>query len=147
MRGRFLARVAVAWTGDPAEAEPLLAPLRAAAPVEFDTVAELDYRGVDEIYQDPQDPIPARESCALLREPTPAAVDTLLRQAGPDAGRDHPLLMVEPRHMGGAPAEPAAVEDAVCARDAAFLLESVGVLAGPEAAAAVEAATAALYTG
>ncbi|MFH0178121.1 FAD-binding oxidoreductase [Streptomyces cacaoi] len=146
MRGRFFARVAVAWTGDPAAADPLLAPLRAAAPVEFDTVADLDYRKVDEIYQDPQDPIPARECCALLRDLTPEAVDTLLAQTGPDAGEDYPLLLVELRHMGGALAEPAAVEDAVCARDAAYLLESVGVLAGPEAAAAVEAATAALYT-
>ncbi|MET9506794.1 FAD-binding oxidoreductase [Streptomyces sp. NPDC006622] len=145
LRGRFLARIAVAWTGEAAEAEGLLAPLRAAAPVEFDTVADMDYRQVDDIYQDPREPIPARECCALLRELTPEAVDTLLGQAGPEAGRDYPLLMVELRHMGGRLADPARVEDAVCARDAAYLLESVGVLAGPEAAVAVEAATAALY--
>ncbi|MEV0639525.1 FAD-binding oxidoreductase [Streptomyces sp. NPDC050619] len=144
-RGRFWARVAVAWTGDPAEGERLLAPIRAAAPVAFDTVAEMDYRKADEIYQDPQDPIPAREACALLRDLTPQAVDTLLAQAGP-AVPDFPLLLVELRHMGGKLADPARVEDAVSGRDAGYLLESVGVPTDPETAAAVEAATTSLYT-
>ncbi|MFF1452553.1 FAD-binding oxidoreductase [Streptomyces sp. NPDC058274] len=144
LRGRFWARVAVAWTGDLEEGERLLAPVRAAAPVEFDTVADMDYRNADDIYQDPRDPIPARECCALLRDLGPEAVETLLAQAGP-AVPDFPLLLVELRHMGGKLAGPASAEDAVCSRDAGYLLESVGVPAGPEAAAAVEAATTSLY--
>lgn len=54
--------------------------------------------------------------------------------------------MVEIRHMGGALARPADVEDAVCARDAEYLLEAVGVLAAPPMAEAVEQATRALNT-
>jgi hypothetical protein len=99
---------------------------------------------VDQVYAEPQEPLPARESCVLLRDLTPEAVRTFLDQVGPAAPADYPLLLVELRHMGGELARPAAVEDAVCARDAAYLLETVGVLAGPEAAAAVETATIAL---
>lgn len=144
LRGRFWARVAVAWTGAPAEGQELLAPIRQAAPVVFDTVAEMNYSDVDQIYQDPQNPLPARESCGCLKPLTDDAVDILLAQAGPDVP-DYPLLLVELRHMGGALSRPAATEDAVCARDAAYLLEAVGVLAGPDMAEAVERATTALY--
>lgn len=142
-RGRFWARVCLAWTGDAARGEELLAPLRAAAPVVIDTVEEMDYTALDRIYMDPRDPLPARESCALLRDLPPDAISAFLAQVGPEAS-DCPLLLVELRHMGGALARPAAVEDAVCARDAEYLLEAVGVLAAPPMAEAVEAATRAL---
>lgn len=144
LRGRFWSRVAVAWTGTEDEGQELLTPLRNAAPVVFDTVTEMDYTAVDMIYQDPHDPLPARESCGCLGELTPDAVTALLDEAGPSA-QDYALLLVELRHMGGALSRPATTEDAICARNAAYLLEAVGVLAGPEAAAAVETATTALY--
>ncbi|MGC0401457.1 FAD/FMN-containing dehydrogenase [Streptomyces sp. SAI-126] len=146
-RGGFWARVCLAWTGEKEAGEKLLAPLREAAPVVIDTVEEMEYAAVDRIYLDPQDPLPARESCTLLRELTPEAIGTFLDQAGPAAGAgDYPLLMVEIRHMGAALARPANVEDAICARDAAYLMEAVGVLAAPPMAEAVEHATKALNT-
>ncbi|MER6138214.1 FAD-binding oxidoreductase [Streptomyces sp. NPDC001815] len=145
LRGRFWSRVAIAWTGDPAEGERLLEPIRAAAPVVVDTVAEMDYTAVDQIYAEPQDPLPARESCTLQRELPPEAVRTLLDEAGPTA-TDCPLLVVQLRHMGGALARPPAVEDAVCARDAQYLLETVAVTPSPAAAEAVERATVAVHT-
>jgi hypothetical protein len=144
-RGGFWSRVCLAWTGDPTEGERLLTPLRNAAPVMIDTVEEMDYTAADRIYLDPQDPLPARESCALLRELTPDAIRAFLAQVGPEAP-DCPLLLVEIRHMGAALSRPAPVEDAVCARDAAYLLEAVGVLAAPPMAEAVEQATRALNT-
>lgn len=145
LRGRFWSRVTVAWTGAPAEGESLLAPIRAAAPVVFDTVTDMSYTDVDQIYQDPQNPLPARESCTLLRDLTPEAVSAFLAEAGP-AVPDHPLLLIEIRHMGAALSRPCTTEDEICARDAGYLLEAVGVLAGPEAAEAVERATASLQT-
>ncbi|MFI9819739.1 FAD-binding oxidoreductase [Streptomyces sp. NPDC052013] len=145
LRGGFWARVAVAWTGDPAEGEQLLAPLRAAAPVEVDTVEEMPLTAVDGIHMDPQDPLPARESCSLLRDLTPDAVRAFLGQVGP-AVPDCPLLFAQLRHMGGALSRPAATEDAICARDADYLLEAVAVLGAPPDAEAVERATAALHT-
>ncbi|MFI5555702.1 FAD-binding oxidoreductase [Streptomyces sp. NPDC051738] len=145
LRGGFWARVAIAWPGDPAEGEHLLAPIRAAAPVTVDTVEEMPYAALDRIHMEPQDPLPARESCALLRDLTPEAIDTFLAQAGPQAP-DCPLLLVELRHLGGALSRPAHTPDAICARDATYLLETVGVLTAPPAAEAIEQATAALHT-
>ncbi|MFE5819453.1 FAD-binding oxidoreductase [Streptomyces sp. NPDC056479] len=144
LRGGFWARVAIAWPGDPAEGERLLAPIRAAAPVAVDTVEEMPYAALDRIHMEPQDPLPAREGCALLRDLTPEAMRTFLAEAGPEVP-DHPLLMVEIRHMGGALSRPARLDDAICSRDANYILETVGVLAAPPAAAAIEQATASLY--
>ncbi|MGW1952166.1 FAD-binding oxidoreductase [Streptomyces sp. NPDC001920] len=144
LRGGFWARVAIAWPGDPAEGERLLAPIRAAAPVEVDTVEEMPYAALDRIHLEPQDPLPARESCALLRDLTPDAIRAFLDQVGPDV-TDCPLLMAELRHMGGALSRPARQDDAICARDALYILETVGVLAAPPAAAAIERATASLH--
>ncbi|MFM9369169.1 FAD-binding oxidoreductase [Streptomyces sp. Da 82-17] len=137
LRGGFWARVAVAWTGEPAEGERLLEPIRAAAPVVVDTVEEMPFAAVDRIYMEPQDPLPATEACVLLRELPTEARATLLAQVGPGVA-DCPLLMVELRHMGGALSRPAAADDAICARDAGYLLETVAVLPVPEAAAAVQ---------
>ncbi|MCX4882700.1 FAD-binding oxidoreductase [Streptomyces sp. NBC_00847] len=145
LRGGFWARVALAWTGDPQEGEHLLAPLREAAPVILDTVEVMPYAAMDRIYLDPQDPLPAREACTLLRALPPDALTTFLDRAGP-AVPDLPLLLIELRHMGGALSRPADIEDAICARDASYILETVGVLPDAEFAAAVESATTALHT-
>ncbi|MEV5437739.1 FAD-binding oxidoreductase [Streptomyces sp. NPDC052682] len=144
LRGGFWARVAVAYTGDPTEGDSLLAPIRAAAPVAVDTVEEMPYAALDRIHLEPQDPLPAREACVLLRDLSPAAVRAFLDQVGP-AVPDCPLLMAEIRHMGGALSRPARVADAICARDARYFIDTVGILAAPPAAEAVEQATRSLY--
>ncbi|NUP21624.1 MAG: FAD-binding oxidoreductase [Streptomyces sp.] len=144
LRGGFWARVAIAYTGDPAAGESLLPPIRSAAPVLIDTVEEMPYAAMDRIFMEPQDPLPARESCALLRDLPPDAIRAFLSQAGP-AAPDFPLLIAEIRHMGGALARPARMEDAICARDANYLLESIGVPTTPQEAKAIERATASLY--
>ncbi|MEV0226826.1 FAD-binding oxidoreductase [Streptomyces sp. NPDC050704] len=144
LRGGFWSRIAFAWTGDPAEGERLIAPLRTAVPVAVDTLTTMDYTAVDTIYAEPQDPLPARESCALLRDLPPDAIRAFLTQVGP-AAPDCPLLLVELRHMGGALANPPPTEDAVCARDAQYFLETVAVLTDPQTAEAIEKATTALH--
>ncbi|MFD0316563.1 FAD-binding oxidoreductase [Streptomyces flavalbus] len=146
LRGGFWSRVAVAWPGDPARGEEILAPLRASVPVEVDTVAEMPSTAVDFIHMEPQDPLPARESCALLRDLPPAAQDAFLRACGPAAPPDYPLPQVGLRHMGAALARPPAHEDALsAARAATHFLEAVGVVPTPEAATATEAALATLH--
>ncbi|MBT2419072.1 FAD-binding oxidoreductase [Streptomyces sp. ISL-22] len=144
LRGGFWARVAIAWPGDPAEGERLLAPIRSAAPVAVDTVEEMPYAALDRIHMEPQDPLPGRESCALMRDLPPDAVRAFLDEVGPEVP-DCPLLLVEIRHLGGALSRPARLEDAICARDANYFLETVGVLAAPPAAEAIERATASLH--
>ncbi|MFE6287986.1 FAD-binding oxidoreductase [Streptomyces sp. NPDC057877] len=145
LSGGFWARVAVAWPGDPAEGQELLAPLRSSAPVEVDTVAEMACTAIDFIHMEPRDPLPARESCALLRALPREAQTAFLHECGPSAPPDYPLLMVGIRHMGAALSRPPATPDAICARDARFLLEAVSVIPTPEATAAAEQATASLH--
>ena len=143
LRGRFTVQLCIAWPGDPAEGARLLAPLRAVAPTIVDLVGELPYPELDRVFQDPQHPVPAAEGCLLLPALPEGAVGTLLELAGPTA--QSPLLLVALRHLGGALSGPPAVDDAVGARDAAYLLQTVGILAGPHAAD-VPAATAAVRT-
>jgi FAD/FMN-containing dehydrogenase len=145
LRGRFTVQLCAAWPGDPAEGERLLAPMRAVAPAIVDLIGEMPYAEVDRVFQDPQHPVPAAEECLLLPGLPEGAIGTLLELAGPDATT--PLLVVALRHLGGALARPPAVEDAVGARDAAYLLQTVGILAGPHAPdvpAAMAAARAAM---
>jgi FAD/FMN-containing dehydrogenase len=132
LRGRFVVRLALAHTGDADEAERLLAPMREVGAPVLDGIGELPVTRIDEVYQDPDHPVPAEEGSLLLPDLPDATVRTLLDEAGPDA--DPPLLLVVLRHLGGALARPAAVDDAICARDARFLLQTVGVPAGPRAA-------------
>ncbi|MFJ7076331.1 FAD-binding oxidoreductase [Streptomyces sp. NPDC098781] len=145
LRGGFWARVAVAYTGDATQGESLLRPLRSAAPVTVDTVEEMPYAALDRVFMEPQDPLPAREACTLLRELAPQALRTFLTQVGPDVP-DCPLLSVEIRHLGGALSRPARVADAIPARDATYMLASIGVPAAPPQAEATERATASLHT-
>jgi FAD/FMN-containing dehydrogenase len=151
LRGRFVAQVCIAWPGDPMEGERLVAPMRAVAPPIADMVGEMPCTEIDHVYADPEHPVPAAEASLLLRDLPDDAVATVLELAGP--GADTPLLAVALRHMGAALSRPSPVEDAICARDAGFLLETVGILAGPHAAgvpgaaAAVQAAMAPWSTG
>jgi hypothetical protein len=131
LRGRFTVQLCVAWPGDAAEGERLVAPMRAVAPAIADMIGELPYTEVDQVFQDPQHPVPAAEGCLLLPGLPEGAVETLLELAGPTA--QTPLLVVGLRHLGGALAGPATVADAVGPRDAAYLLQMVGILAGPHA--------------
>jgi FAD/FMN-containing dehydrogenase len=132
LRGQFVAHLCVAFPGDASEGERVVAPMRAVAPAIIDHLADMPYTDIDQVHQDPQQPLPARESGLLLREFPAGAVTALLEQVGPRV--ESPLLLAELRHMGGALALPAAVADAICARDAGFMLETIGILAGPAAA-------------
>jgi FAD/FMN-containing dehydrogenase len=132
LRGQFVVHLRVALTGDAAEGERLVAPMRAAAPAMIDAVAEMPYTAIDSIHQDPVHPTPAYERSTMLRDLTPQVVQTLLDVAGP--GVETPVLMVELRQLGGALAREPEVPNAVGGRDAGFALFVVGVLAPPIAA-------------
>lgn len=143
MRGRFVLHLRVAFVGEPADGDRLLAPMRAAAPVLLDTVQTMPYADVDRIYQDPDHPLPAQQSCSVIERWTADLRDLLLAHLGPASGS--PLLMVELRGLGGALARTPRWPDAVDVRDADYVLISVGILDGPQAAA-VPAAAAELHT-
>ena len=72
-----------------ATGDRLIEPLRRAAPLLADTVADIPYTAFASISADPTDPAAAVERFGLLRELTEETVDAILGVAGPAAGRLH----------------------------------------------------------
>ena len=138
--GRTTVTVRFAWTGDPAEGEAVLAPIREIAPVVFGMIGVLPPAAMGVIHSDPVDPMPTAERAALLSDLPEAAVTALLQAAGPQA--DCPLILVELRQLGGAVALGSVEDGSLCNRDAAFTLLAIGIAAGPAAAATRAAAEA-----
>ncbi|MCI3927702.1 FAD-binding oxidoreductase [Streptomyces sp. AN091965] len=142
LRGKTLAKLRVAFTGDAAEGEKLLRPLRALGPAQ-DSVADMPYTDIAKIYADPAGPIRTRERAGALRALDDATLRRLLRAAGPDA--DRPPMVVEIRHLGGALARAPKHPNAVGPRDAAFNLFVADVAPDPGQDAALEAGQQRLF--
>jgi FAD binding domain/Berberine and berberine like len=118
MQGKLVVSVRVSYVGDADAGKRLTDPLRAAAPVLLDTVAEIPYTEFASITGDPTEPAAAVEHFGLLRELTSEAVDAIADVVGPDSGSR--LNIVDIRHLQGAFSRAPAVAHAVGARDAAF---------------------------
>jgi FAD/FMN-containing dehydrogenase len=117
LRGRHVAHVRVAYTGE--DGERLVAPLRAVGPALIDTLRELPFAESASIYQDPTQPHAYTGDNALLRDVTDADLDTVVELAGPGA----PVpCVVELRGLGGALGREAEVPNAVGHREAGWLL-------------------------
>ncbi|GGV53132.1 FAD-binding oxidoreductase [Streptomyces spectabilis] len=136
LRGKTLAKLRVAFTGNATEGEKLLRPLRALNPAQ-DSVAEMPYTDIAKIYADPAGPIRTRERAGALRALDDTTLRRLLRAAGPDA--DRPPMIVEIRHLGGALARAPKHPNAVGPRDAAFNLFVADVAPDPGKDTALEA--------
>jgi hypothetical protein len=132
IRGKSFAIVEVVHCGEPAEADRLLAPLRALGPV-MDTVSEIAMPALCSLHMDPEQPVPGTGDGALLTELRPETIDALLRVAGPGSGS--PLVSVEVRHLGGELARPRPEHGALASIDADYLLYAVGVTPTADAAA------------
>jgi hypothetical protein len=134
LAGRFTVAVRYAAVGDFAEAEHLLASMRAVAAPLLDGIGVLPYAAIGAVHADPPHPMPVCENHALLRELPAEAVDALLAVAERDSGS--PQVIVELRMLGGALARAPRHHSAFCHRDVAFALTTIGV---PDAAGAVVA--------
>lgn len=131
-----------AWTGDPAEGEALLAPMRAVAEPVLGGIGALPSAAIGAVHADPVDPMPAKESMQLLRELPAAAVEALLAVVGPAV--PSPLLIVELRLLGGA-LDAAPAGPSVLARPAAaFTLMTIGIGVPPVVGATIAASAAAM---
>ena len=118
MQGKLAVSLRVSYMGDADTGKRLTDPLRKAAPVLLDTVAEIPYAQFDSITNDPTDPAPAVEYFGLLRELTPEAVHAIADVVGRNS--DSRLNIVDIRHLQGAFSRPPTFPHAVGARDAAF---------------------------
>ncbi|WGX98001.1 FAD-binding oxidoreductase [Nocardioides sp. L-11A] len=138
LRGRFVVHLRVAVVADAEEGAALVEPLRKLADPIVDTVAELPVTALGAIHADPDQPMPALEAGALLRDFDPAAARAMLAAAGPQV--EVPLTVVEVRRLGGRLAQAPQRPDSVVGRDAAYGLFVVSVpvpelFAGPVPAA------------
>ncbi|MFI6322953.1 FAD-binding oxidoreductase [Nonomuraea sp. NPDC050556] len=126
MRGRHLVSVRVAYTGDAAKGEHLVAPLRALRPI-LDTVTARPYSRVGEIAADPTDPMPSTDSSGLMDRLDAAAMAAVLEVTGPDAA--HAAATVELRAITGRLASPGPVPSALGpVREAGFTFWMVDLL-------------------
>lgn len=135
LRGAFVVHLRFAHLGEAAEAERLLAPMRAAAPAVLDLIGEKPFTSIAEIHLDPADPIPHFSGGASLGELSTATVAKLVELTGPDSGC--PLLGVELRALGGAFDREPATPNAVPSRGVPFALYALGV-GGPDAMPTME---------
>ncbi|PJJ65205.1 FAD-binding oxidoreductase [Compostimonas suwonensis] len=125
LRGRTLLTVRYAFVGDAEEGARLLEPIRSAAPVYLDFVAEMPAAAIATIHNDPGAPGPGWTRGYTLGEIDQDFLSTLLAIGGPAA--DIPIIMVELRKLGGAMAREPQNGGAVAGRTAGFTLFVVGV--------------------
>jgi hypothetical protein len=136
MRGRAFAVIDAVHLGSQAEADKILAPLRALRPA-IDTVGMIASRDLGRLHMDPERPTPgAGDGLTLDRLPAPA-IDELIALAGPQA--ETPLQVVELRHVGGELRRARPGNGALAALDAGYLLVCGGLATGSESAAAIRA--------
>jgi FAD/FMN-containing dehydrogenase len=125
LRGRLSVHVRVAFLGDPADGEVLLAELRRSAPLLIDAVRDMPYADFAQIHTDPVDPTPFAERTAMLTSLSEEAIETVVRLVGPAA--DCPVPVVELRQLGGALARTTSTPAAVEHGDAAFALWTASI--------------------
>lgn len=126
MQGKVAVSVRVSYVGDPLEGAGLIEPLRQAAPVLIDTVADIPFTQFASISADPTDPAAAVEHFGLLRDLTEDAVDAIVEVAGPESGSR--INLIDIRHLQGAYSRPPAFPNAVGGRDAAFAFFALTVV-------------------
>ncbi|MGW0082245.1 FAD-binding oxidoreductase [Streptomyces sp. NPDC003393] len=120
----FTLHVRFSSLGPRNEAEHMLAPIRALAPLTRDTVTERPYAGAATLHLDPAQPVPMTEGATALREFTDETAEALLAAVGP--GSDTHLGFLELRAFGGALEQPPAMADAVAGRTARWAVIAAG---------------------
>jgi hypothetical protein len=143
LRGRASVVVEAACRMRAADADRLLAPLRALGP-ELDTFRPTPTVELGALHMDPPAPVPASGDGMLLTDLSPAAIDALLAVTGPDA--DCPLLSVDLRHLGGPLRQGASSGGAVSGLDAAFAMFAVGLTPDERSGRVVRSAVDAVQT-
>ncbi|GAA3614775.1 FAD-binding oxidoreductase [Kineosporia mesophila] len=131
LQGAFVLHLRVSYLGDAETAEKLLAPMRAAAPIIFETLRDMPMTAFATIHADPPQPIPYVDRSTGLKTLPTAAVEALTGILGPES--ESPLVHVEIRSLGGALDRAPQAPDAVSTRGLAFQLFAFGV-GGPDRA-------------
>lgn len=134
LRGQRVVTLTVAHLGAEDEVRRLARPLTDLAHPVLDTVTarlpdDLDVAGV------PAEPVPTRTRTELLTDLSEQVLPDLFDLGPPGS----PLMMVELRHLGGALTTPPQDPSAVGGLDADFLVETLGMVFGPDSHAPMAA--------
>ena len=132
LRGRSFVIVTVVHLGTKAEADALLAPLRALEPV-TDTVQVIPAKALGHVHMDPGQPIASVGDGLMLASLPAEAIEALVHVAGPATL----LLAAELIHLGGEMKRARPAGGALPAIDADYALFSAGLAPCPRAVAAV----------
>jgi FAD/FMN-containing dehydrogenase len=135
LRGQSFAMVTGAVDAPAADAEAILAPLRALGPM-IDTFASMPTAALSSIMMDPPQPTPGRGDGLIIDELTDEAIDAIMAVAGP--GQQTPLVAVDLRHLEGAVGRPDPRGGVVNHFPGRYLGFAIGVVAVPELAALIE---------
>ncbi|WP_439677715.1 FAD-binding oxidoreductase [Embleya sp. MST-111070] len=128
LRGRHTAAIKIVYSGDAADGERLVAPLRAVGPRLVDNLADLPYADSHTIHADPTYPHAYLGDNVLVRDLDAAVVGKVYELTGPNA----PMMVVhEVRHLGGALSRQPSVPNAVGGRDAGYIVRVVAMVEGP----------------
>jgi len=122
LRGSVAVHLAIADPDGPTRAAPLLEAMRAVARPVVDDWGPKDAAGLARIHLDPPTAVPAIGDARWLDASTPHIAAALL---GTAAAADAPLIMLEIRHVAGAPIRR---EGAVTAPPGGFIYHAVGAL-------------------
>lgn len=122
LQGSVAVHLAIADPDGPAGAAPLLQAMRAVAAPIVDGWGPTDAAGLAGIHLDPPNAVPAIGDARWLDASTPDVAGALL---GTAVRADSPVVMMELRHVAGAPARR---DGAVTAPPGAFVYHAVGAL-------------------
>jgi FAD/FMN-containing dehydrogenase len=143
LRGKSFVVIDVIHLGTPAEADRLLAPLRALRPV-TDTVGMIPAKALSHLHMDPEGPTAGTGDGLMLASLPAEAIDTIVRVARSRVGT--PLAVVELRLVGGEMKRTRPGHGALAAVDADYALFAAGPAPVPHAVAAVARAVAEVHS-
>jgi FAD/FMN-containing dehydrogenase len=135
LRGRQIVVVEAAYLGDERAGRELLRPLLDLGP-ETDTFATVPARALMELHKDPPGPAPGRGEGWMLDAFDEPAAAAIVEAAAMDG--TSPLLSVEVRHLGGALGRPDPNGGVLSHLEAPYVMYSLGIAPGPDAAVAID---------
>ncbi|WP_084958780.1 FAD-binding oxidoreductase [Thermoactinospora rubra] len=136
IRGHSFARICVCHSGpDFGEVDRLLAPLRAVPGLLADTVRPMPVTQIDDVAQDPVDPVPFMLRAEMLTEIDDRLIGHLVDVAPRDAA---PYLLIFIRHLAGMP-RPSGPRGGLAWWQGDFVIEAVSLLPSVSMAAPIKA--------
>ena len=129
VRGKSFVTVNAYHAGDRAQADELLAALRALGPVN-DTIRIVSTPELSRVHMDPEQPVPGVGDGLTLAELPRDAIDTFIDVAGPRGG--HQLASIELRHLEGELARARPENGALASIPAEYTLTAGGFAPVPE---------------